>query len=479
MSDTVPCRSVVVVGGGLAGVLFIFHLSRLAKGPLAITILEPRTRLGAGVAYSGAEPSHVTNVPAASMSVDPDDPGAFARWIERHGDRRKGDERDVYPRRWLFGDYVGELLERALADRPGRRADPCPAARPDVARTADGFVVETESRSFAADAVVLATGNPAPQLPDVLKSVSGSAQCIADPWAPKVLADVPSHARVLIIGTGLTMGDTVAVLRASGHTGEIVAISRRGQISRRGLASAVEPFGDFRQPPSTALGLLRLFRAEVRRAAAAGSSWYAVLAAARREAWSLWAALPEAERRCFVRHLRLYYEVHRHIMAGPVYDMIAEERRSGGLQVLAARLRQVRLLGSAVEVDLQPRGVGPESLRREMFNVIVNCTGPSYATLTRTDPFWQALTRRGLVRADEAGIGPKADRQGRAIDASGTAQPDLLLGGTLARSAFGELTGAREISAEARLAVGGLLDFWAKRPCEAVAAIDFAFSEQN
>ena len=479
MTHTNPLRSVVVVGGGLAGVLFVLHLSRLARGPLAITMLEPRTRLGAGVAYSGAEPSHVTNVPAASMSVDPDDPAAFARWIVRHGDGYKGDERDAYPRRWLFGDYVGELLKGELASRPDILLLHVQQHARNVARTANGLLVETDSQSFAADAVVLATGNPAPQLPDVLKSVSGAAQCIADPWAPKVLAEVPSHARVLIIGTGLTMGDTVAVLRASGHTGEIVAISRRGQMSRRGLAAAVEPFGDFRQPPSTALGLLRLFRAEVRRAVAAGTSWYAVLAAARREAWSLWAALPEAERRCFVRHLRLYYEVHRHIMAGPVYDMIAEERRSGGLRVLAARLRQVRPKGAAFEVDLQPRGGGPESLRCEPFDIIVNCTGPSYATLTRTDPFWRSLTGRGLVRTDQAGVGPEADRQGRAIDVGGTAQPDLLLGGTLARSAFGELTGVREISAEARLAVDGLLAFWAEQLCVATATIDLAFSKQN
>ena len=254
MNHTNPSRSIVVVGGGLAGVLFVVHLLRRTRVPLDITILEPRIRLGAGVAYSGAEPSHVTNVPAASMSVDPDDPAAFARWIGRHGDGFKGDERDAYPRRWLFGEYVGELLRGALADRPDILLLHVQQQARDVARTADGFVVQTDSRGFAADAVVLATGNPAPQLPDVLKSVSDSAQCIADPWAPKVLADVPSHARVLIIGTGLTMGDTVAVLRASGHTGEIVAISRRGQMSRRGLASAIEPFGDFRQPPSTRAG---------------------------------------------------------------------------------------------------------------------------------------------------------------------------------------------------------------------------------
>lgn len=456
---TLP-RSVVVIGGGVAGVLVVLQLLRRATAPLAVTVLEPRDRLGAGVAYSGAEPCHVTNVPAASMSVDPDDPGAFARWLETHGEGARGDERDTYPRRWLFGDYVGELFARASATRPDVSVAHVRRHAVDVARTAGGLVVETDGGFTAADAVVLATGNPVPQWPDVLKPIAGSPRCIADPWAPRVLADVPHDARVLIVGTGLTMGDTVAVLRASGHRGAIVAVSRRGQLSRRGLAVPVDPFGEFRQPPSTALGLLRQFRAEVRRAVAAGSSWYAVLTAARREAWSLWAALPPAERRRFVRHLRLPYEIHRHVMAGPVHDVVTGEQRSGGLHVLAARLRRARATGSALDIDLQPRGGGPDSLRRETFDAVVNCTGPAYAALTATDPLWASLTRRGLVCSDATGLGPEADRQGRAVGADGAAQPDLILAGTLARSAFGELTGVREIAAEARLAVEGLLASW-------------------
>ena len=262
MTDRTPSRSVVVVGGGLAGVLVVIHLLQRATKPLAVTILEPRERLGAGVAYSGAEPCHVTNVPAANMSVDPDDPGAFARWLETHGDLATGDERDTYARRWLFGDYVGELFAKMAVARPDVSLVHVRQHALDIERKAEGLVVGTDAGSHAADAVVLATGNPVPQWPDVLKPIAGSPRCIADPWAPGVLADVPHGARVLIVGTGLTMGDTLAVLRASGHRGAIVAVSRRGKLSRRGLAVPADPFGDFRQPPSTALGLLRLYRAE-------------------------------------------------------------------------------------------------------------------------------------------------------------------------------------------------------------------------
>ncbi len=183
MNGPNPSRSVVVVGGGLAGVLAVIHLLRRATGPLKVMILEPRTRLGAGVAYSGAEPCHVTNVPAASMSVDPDDPSAFARWLGGHGDEPRGDERDVYPRRWLFGDYIGELLERASAERPDIGLVQLRQHARDIARTGGGFVVQTDSGSCSADAVVLATGNPIPQLPEVLKPISGSARRHPHSWS--------------------------------------------------------------------------------------------------------------------------------------------------------------------------------------------------------------------------------------------------------------------------------------------------------
>ena len=460
MTHRSPSRSIVIVGGGVAGVLFAIQLLRGAEGPLTVTILEPRPRLGAGVAYSGNEPFHVTNVPAASMSLDPDDPGAFVRWLDRHGDRSEGGERDAYPRRWLFGTYVGELLQAVSSSRPDVGLIHLRQHAREITRTAAGLVVRTDADVLPADAVVLATGNSTPPLPGVLEPVAGWPRCVADPWAPRAFAGLPGDARVLVVGTGLTMGDTVAALRASGHRGEIVAMSRRGQVPRRGLATAVEPFGDFRQSPSTALGLLRLFRAEVRRAGVAGASWYAVLAAARREGWSLWAALPQAEQRRFVRHLRLFYEVHRHVMAGPVHDMVADECRRGDLQVVAGRLKRARLTGSALEVEIQPRGGGPASVRLVIFGAVVNCTGPAYAALSRTDPLWASMTHRGLVRADAVGLGPDADRRGRAVGADGTAQPDLLLVGTLARSAFGELTGVREIAAEARLAAEGLLATW-------------------
>ena len=96
----------------------------------------------------------------------------------------------------------------------------------------------------------------------------------------------------------------------------------------------------------------------------------------------------------------------------------------------------------------------------ERFDVVVNCTGPAYATLTEADPFWAALTQAGLVRPDQVGLGIAVDGCGRALDRDGRPQADLLVLGTLARGTFGELTGIVELSRQAREAAEALVRSW-------------------
>ncbi len=460
MTDARTPRQVVVIGGGVAGALFMRHLLGQADGPLEITVLEPRSRLGAGTAYSASDRLHTTNIPACRMSIDPDDPYAFARWLVSHGDAASGHERDQYPRRWLFGDFVGQVLRDTGASRCDCRVTHERLTATGVSRDGEHLVVETSGGTLRADAVALATGNPSPSLPGPLRALETHARCIANPWLENALAQVPERARVLVVGTGLTMGDVVVALRARGHTGEIVAVSRRGRLPLRGLVEAAAPFGDFQHPARTANALLRRFRAEVRRAAAVGSTWHSVFAAARARGWILWRALPLEERRRFVRHLRPFYEVHRHVMPGPVADHLADERRRGTLAIRAARLSKVAAVDGGFEVELVPHGASGPAAARERFDFIVNCTGPAYTTLTANDPLWSSAAKAGLVRLDAVGLGIDTDDHGRAVDRQGVPAPDLFVLGTLARAAFGELTGVREISAQARLAAETLLSHW-------------------
>jgi uncharacterized NAD(P)/FAD-binding protein YdhS len=107
---------VVIIGGGFSGAAVAWHLARSNPLGVAITVVESRSRLGAGLAYGTIDPSHRINVPAAKMSLDPADPGHFVRWIEA-GDAVCDDPDatapggQLFPRRSVFGAYVGEQLE--------------------------------------------------------------------------------------------------------------------------------------------------------------------------------------------------------------------------------------------------------------------------------------------------------------------------------------------------------------------------------
>jgi uncharacterized NAD(P)/FAD-binding protein YdhS len=63
---------VAILGGGASGSLAATAL--LERSDADVIVVEPRPRLGRGVAYSTPDPQHRLNVPAGSMSAYPDDP---------------------------------------------------------------------------------------------------------------------------------------------------------------------------------------------------------------------------------------------------------------------------------------------------------------------------------------------------------------------------------------------------------------------
>ena len=125
MIEHLPSRNlrVAVIGGGFSGAVFAVQLARKATVGVAIDIIEPRTLLGAGVAYSTTDPSHRINVPATKMSVFRDAPAHFAEWLQKDTELASDPAASwptgqAYPRRVVFGRYVASLVESARRMRP-------------------------------------------------------------------------------------------------------------------------------------------------------------------------------------------------------------------------------------------------------------------------------------------------------------------------------------------------------------------------
>ncbi len=452
-------RRIAIIGGGFSGAVVALNLLKtLPKTAAAITVIEPRGMLGAGLAYSTLDPAHRVNVPASRMPVLANAPDGFNNWLKGSGALDADpaavlDEGRIYPQRHLFGTYVDGLLRQA-ATVPQAPEFLHLKARAETVQEADAvFTIRLDSgAAVMADIVVLCVSHPPPAVPEPLRTVARHPKFIADPWADDVRARIDAADRVLIIGTALTTADIVSTLHHGGHRGGITAFSRRGLLSRQREVMPTQPFGDFKtQPNRTALALLQHVRRTIRQAATAFSCWEAVMERIRAEGMEIWAALPDAERARFLRHLRVFWDAHRYQLAPQPAAILHGKCADGSLRFRAARLRSAAWEDGCFQIALRERGAAENKTQTESFDAVVNCTGPDHANVLASNPALASLTQAGLVTADAFGLGMRTDTSGRAIGLNGVRNERLFVGGPLARAAFGELMGVPQVAVQAAL----------------------------
>ncbi len=428
------------------------HLLRNAGAPTRILLVERSGRFTAGVAYGTRSDAHLLNVPAGRMSAFPDDSDHFLRWARARDATVTGGS--FVPRR-LYGKYLAELLDDAEADAPAttsvvRLASEARA----IERTVEGRVRLSlaDGRDVMADEVVLAIGNYEPANPPADDAGFYTSDRYArDPWAAGAL-DVAQDAPVLLLGTGLTMLDVAIALATRGHTGPIHALSRRGLIPQPHRESASAPHHHDRPAtlgawPRTARGLVRELRREVREAAARDVDWREVVTSIRHDTPALWQSMPREERRRFLRHLRSFWETHRHRSAPATSARIEALRASGQLAIHAARVVAYASRADDVCVSHLPRG----SATRAEIRVarVINCTGPDTNLSRVCDPLIQSLRGAGLIRPDDLGLGLDTDASGALIGADGCAADDLFCVGPLRKGRLWENTAVPELRVEA------------------------------
>lgn len=444
--------TVAIVGGGFTGAAVAFHLARaLAADAARIVVVEPRDRLGAGLAYSTRDPAHRINVPADRMSLLSDAPSHFADWLAANDTLADDpaattDDGRVFPRRAVFGAYVAEQLDAYLADGTIAHVRDQVVS---IERRGSGFHLAVAGGALlSADILVIATSHPPPAVPGPLRHLAGAPEIVDEIYGGDWLRSIGRDDRILVVGNGLTSADALASLDTIGHRGPVLALSRRGLRSRGHAAVAMKPQGDFTGLPArTALALLRRTRREVAAAAGKGMTWHAVFDALREQAPAIWSALGPSERGRLVRHLRAFWDVHR-FRAAPQVIAVADRRIADGtLTVAAGRLLSAVRRERGIEIAYRLRGaLVPISDR---FDRIIVTTGPDHGGIAEGNPAIASLATKGEVRADALRLGLDVSASGRAIDSHGREAPHLLVAGPLARAGVGELMGLPQVTQHA------------------------------
>ena len=418
--------------------------ARLAEAGRTCILINRTPAFGLGVAYSTPFEGHLLNVRSNRMSAVSGDPDHFVRWLQRHRPD-VGDPEGFAPRK-VYGDYVRDRLAEATTTHPGlieQRIGGVVGAE----RTAQGWTVRlADGETIEVSAVVIATGNPAPRTAGRGALIG---PVIGDPWAPRALERIGPDADIVIVGTGLTMVDMLLSLDAAGWTGRAAALSRRGLLPR---AHGVKP--DAPLAPTNDLTDAPLSRRLNAARQLGGRDWKPMMEGLRPVTARLWEAMPNDQRARFVRHLRPWWDVHRHRIAPQVADVIGRLMEEGRLSIRAGRLAGVDADRDSAQVRYRPRGGGPEQRLDAAF--VIDCTGPGYDP--GGDPLTAGLIAAGHARVDPLKLGLEADGSGRLIGRDGAASDDLFLLGPPARAAFWETIAVPDIRERVEGVVAGVAD---------------------
>ena len=441
---------VAVVGAGFSGVMTALHLLRRTEA-VKVVLIERRSPIGLGAAYATDDPAHRLNVRAGNMSAWPDRPGDFTDWLAA---QNLGVGPGGFATRGDYGRYLQGMLA-ALAEGPeaaGRlliTPDEITAIEP----AGGGWSLTCGmGRTIAADAVVLALGNPPPRAPEAIgPDLEGSSLYVADPWRWSLDAAPEGDGPILLLGSGLTMVDAALSLDGLAPGRPLIALSRRGLVPREHQGAPPSPPPG---PPPVSLSPLQALA--WLRAAAERHGWRTAIDALRPATQGLWRGWSLNQRAAFLRHARAHWDVHRHRLSPQVAERLARMRADGRLRVLAGKLERTdRLAGGKVGVVWRPRGE-TQTGRLEV-DAVINCTGPSSDVERSTEPLIAALAAQRLIRADPLRLGVDIDDEHRVIRAEGTPHATLFAVGPITRGALWEINAVPDIRVQAVHVAGAVL----------------------
>jgi uncharacterized NAD(P)/FAD-binding protein YdhS len=426
--------SVTIIGGGASGVLLAAHLLRDPHTDIRVTLLEKRGQFGQGVAYSASQRDHKVNVPARGMSAFPDNPDHFWRWLQARNYPGSESSWVFVPRR-LYGVYLEHVLREAGQVRPGRlivHAEEAVWVRP----SGSGMTTMLDNgTSIASDYVALAVGH---------ETQPARGRGIAVRVGSERDTPLDADAKVIILGSGLSMVDAWLSLAQTDHRGPIIVVSRNGLLPKGHedvppltINAADVPFG------AGIPQFLRWFRGLIAKTEAAGGNWRSVIDGLRPYNQRIWQSWSERSKRQALRHLRPWWNIHRHRLPPELHSRLSQAVQRGQVELVAAEFLDIERAGDGVRATVRRRG----GQVRETIDVarVYDCGGVTVDVATSSNPAIRDLIANSLGRPDALHIGLDVDEKCFVINAQGKASRQLIAVGPLTRGRFFEIEAVPDI----------------------------------
>ena len=341
---------------------------------------------------------------ARDLSIRASQPGDFLNWAFRQLDQGENQAglhealAHTFLPRQLFGEYVRQRLYESVAQRP----DVVFSVVNDTAKSC-----VTESGRYR-----IGLERNAPVIADVLFLAtayglsSTSAEGALKPFESVAPDRLAAARQIALIGSGLTMVDVLLAARRDGFHGTALVVSRRGQLPRPHAPKGVVP-KEIGLPRSKRVSLLAAaIRISCEMAEESGTPWQAVINGLRPSLPDIWQALPTDEQARFLRHLRPFWDSHRHRLPMEVHSRLMAEFAEGRAILLHGSVQALARDAGGFKLTLLSRGSREPSLVEA--DLAFDCTG------FRPDldqPLIASLFERDLARPDAHRLGLAVGRQ--------------------------------------------------------------------
>jgi uncharacterized NAD(P)/FAD-binding protein YdhS len=221
-------------------------------------------------------------------------------------------------------------------------------------------------------------------------------------------------------------------------------VSRRGQLPRRHAAKGVVPL-ELAVPQSKSVArLTAAIRIACEAAEAHGTPWQAVINGLRPFIQKRWLDLSTQEQRRFLRHVRPFWDAHRHRLPSEMHERVLSEFETGRAVLVRGTVTNVVREQDRFTLRFRRRGSPvAETLHAD---VAVDCS--SYKP-DLDQPLIQSLLFQGLARPDEHRLGLLVRTDGQVTAKDGAATRGLFALGPLCQGTLFEIISVPEIVRQA------------------------------
>ena len=451
-------KKIAIIGGGFIGAVTAIHLARYSKTPLEIIIIEPSKTMARGVSFSTQDSDHRLNGPSNIQFLYPEDIESFTKWLEHSGTLLKDhsakiNDGRIYARRRDFGKYVEqELFNHTKKNVSNSTISHYQDIAVSISRKKNTwYIFLNQLSSILVDKVIITPSNFLPSIPIELSPITKDPRFFSNPWSCDFSNKIKAGARVLIIGTGLTMSDMAITLLRDHKKIKITAISRRGLLPQRQRETLPqEPLWDALMRPipnfienhgshNSVFRIFKIFRENVAKLKDKNIEWQVAFDDIRDAAYKLWPSLSIKEKGKYFRHLSPWYESHRFRLPPQTAQKLDDYKQQGKINYYAGSIIRVEVKNNFIQIHLRLRH--NQEIVIENFDNVINCTGPERDPRKINNPIFAQLIDDGYATPSPFGMGFEVNNKYQSISLDKSPIKGLFFLGPLTRNAFGEING--------------------------------------